>query len=46
MPKYIHKKRNGRNMRNMRKYVPQDQRMSTVQRPLASKYGDELFIKV
>ncbi len=42
MPKYIHKRR----VRNMRKYVPQEKRMSTVQRPLASKYGDELFIKV
>ncbi len=44
MPKYIHKKRNAR--RGPRSYVPQVSRMSTVARPLASKYGDELYIKV
>ncbi len=27
-------------------YVPQERRIATVQRPLASKYGDEIFIKV
>lgn len=30
----------------IRKYVPQEKRISTLRRPLASKYGDELFIKV
>jgi len=30
----------------IRKYVPQERRISTLRRPLASKYGDELFIKV
>ena len=29
-----------------KQYVPQNKRMSTIARPLASKYGDELFIKV
>lgn len=29
-----------------RRYVPQSQRIPTVRRPLASKYGDELFLKV
>lgn len=29
-----------------RRYVPQQKRMATLQRPLASKYGDELYIKV
>jgi len=33
-------------IRKPRKYVPQEKRMSTIRRPLASKYGDELFIKV
>ena len=27
-------------------YVPQERRIATVHRPLASKYGDEIFIKV
>lgn len=27
-------------------YVPQERRIATIQRPLASKYGDEIFIKV
>ncbi len=31
---------------NRRTYVPQLMRVPTIQRPLASKYGDELFIKV
>lgn len=30
----------------IRKYVPQEKRIATVHRPLASKYGDEIFIKV
>lgn len=29
-----------------RAYIPQSLRMPTVRRPLASKYGDELFLKV
>ena len=29
-----------------RTYVPQLMRVPTIHRPLASKYGDELFIKV
>jgi len=27
-------------------YIPQERRIATVHRPLASKYGDEIFIKV
>lgn len=31
---------------NRRTYVPQLMRVPTIRRPLASKYGDELFLKV
>ena len=31
---------------NRRSYVPQLMRVPTVRRPLASKYGDELYMKV
>lgn len=30
----------------VRKYVKQQWRIPTVSRPLASKYGDELFVKI
>ena len=29
-----------------RKYIKQQFRIPTVRRPLASKYGDELFVKI
>ena len=29
-----------------RQYVPQGLRMPTIRRPLASKYGDEVYLKV
>lgn len=34
------------NRRGRGVYVPQERRIATVHRPLASKYGDEIFIKV
>lgn len=42
MPKNY--KRSGNGFK--RRYVPQNKRMATYNRPLASKYGDELYIKV
>jgi len=38
----------GRNRKAIarRTYVPQNRRIASVHRPLASKYGDELFFKV
>lgn len=35
-----------RSTRPPRKYVKQQWRIPTVRRPLASKYGDELYVKI
>lgn len=45
MPSKMSYRRNNGFKYRMR-YVPQEKRMATVKRPLASKYGDELYIKV
>jgi len=46
MPKnYNHTGRNRKAIAR-RTYVPQNKRITSVMRPLASKYGDELYFKV
>ena len=46
MPKnYNHVGRNRKAIAR-RVYVPQEKRIATLRRPLASKYGDELYFKV
>ena len=49
MPNFVRRshrtfKRHNRRARGT--YIPQERRIATVHRPLASKYGDEIFIKV
>jgi len=46
MPKRYTAHTNRRAYRRSKTYVPQLMRVPTIRRPLASKYGDELYMKV